>query len=66
MKFNWVNNQECLWPITVVNGFVSICSPIGFLMLWVVELIYQCGGEKGEFCVECFFPPPSTFHCLSA
>ena len=56
IKFNGVNNQECLWPIIVVNGFMSICPCMRFLMLWVLELTYQCGGKKENF--EWSVPPP--------
>ena len=45
-----------MWPIIVVNGFMSICPRIGFLMFWVLELTYQCGGKKENF--DWSVPPP--------
>ena len=47
--------------------FCYICTCSGFLVLWVVEFIYRCGGKKVHFVwsVWQFSPLSSAFYCLT-
>ena len=50
--------NQCGQYIIIISGFVNTCACIGFVVLWVVELIYWCGGKKEHFVwsIKQFFP----------